>query len=311
MGVKTRVVSFSELDSLRQCRMKHRLGYLERWKPASEAETLSRGRLFHEIMEAHYLRVKESEGFGVDAAALYAHVGPHLYDSHTGRQSDQQALVEWMYRGYVDHYKLDYDWEIVAVEHPFEVWLPTSIGRRSSFRFKGKIDVVVRDSSTGGGLWLVDHKTCKNLPKGKELDLDDQFALYLWGMRERGNDVRGVIYNAVRTERLKTREMAPKERFKREYTVRTQTELDTIAKEAYEQFAEAYRGVTQIDSEDVSTMGVDEGSIGGRRDPARSPNTDSCRWRCPFTEPCLAGRKGADMRRMMAEIGFKQDFQRH
>lgn len=342
MSVPTRLVSFSELDAIRQCRLKHRMGYLERWKPATEAATLSRGRLFHEVMEAHYGRMKEARvcsncggqmslagsmvvcsvcgwnDTALDAAALYAAVGPMLYDSHTGHQTPEQELVEWMYRGYVDHFKLDPDWKILGVEFPAEVWLPTERGTRSSFRLKMKIDVVVRDTSAGGGIWLVDHKTCKNLPKGKELDLDDQFGLYVWGMRARGNDVRGVIYNAVRTERLKTREMVAKERFVRKYTVRTQAELNTIAVEAYQQFHEAYRGVTQVVPADESGGGYDGaigGAIGGAMMalplPPRSPNTDLCRWRCSFTEACLASRKGGSIRNLLVDGGFIQDFSRH
>jgi hypothetical protein len=216
-----------------------------------------------------------------------------LADEYTGEQTETQEIVEWMAKGYQAHYGVDEDWEIVEVEQKVEEWLPTLTGGRSSFRLKGTLDIVVRDRSAGNGLWIVDYKTGKNLPKDKEIALDDQFALYQWLKMRQGMDIRGIIYQAVRTERLKTREMAPDERFKRIYTTRTQTELDTIVEEAYRQFRDAYK--PRHDG----------------RDAPRSPNNEWCRWRCSFTEPCLAARRGADLRQSLEDHGFVIDLTRH
>lgn len=301
----TKLVSYSELDSYRQCRLKHQLGYIERWQTEETAEALSRGKMFHAVLEQHYLaaRAKQMLAAATEAQDLVEYnafieacggrMKELLYDTEKGTQSNMQGLVEWMYLGYLDHYGVDPDWKIVAVEHRLEHWLPTEKGTRSSFKMKGTIDLIVRDMTAGGGLWIVDHKTCKNLPKGRETDLDDQFAIYEWLLRQRGNDIRGVIYNAVRTEKLKTRKMDAKERFKRIHTVRTATELETVAREAYIQLRQAWR------------EGID------RRFVPRSPNGDTCRWKCNFTEQCLAGRKGADMRDMLARTGFVQNWERH
>jgi len=302
---KTVVCSFSELDTYRQCALKHQLAYIERWQTEDAAESLVRGKLFHAVMEQHYLALQAKQRLSqaktaqdiVDYEAFIATCGENikklLFDPETGEQHPLQENVEWMYRGYLDHYTNDSNWQIVAVERKFEEWLPTERGTRSSFRMKGTLDLVVRDLSAGGGLWIVDHKTCKTLPKQRDIDFDDQFAIYEWLMRKRGNNIRGVIYNAVRHNKLKTRELMPHERFKRHLTVRTQEELNTIAVEAYVQLRRAWR------------EGID------RRPVPRTPDGDRCGWRCSFTEQCLAGRKGHDMRGMLINTGFVQNFERH
>ncbi len=296
---KTKEVSFSEIDTYRQCRLKWQLSYLEKWQTDETSPALSRGTLFHSVMEDHYGRIKDA--YDKHGEHLYRRVETDpslvealkrqvkrtwLFDPDTGAQSEQQELVEWMYDGYVAHYGIDPEWRIQGVESRFSVWLPTENGTRSSFRLAGTVDLLVRDLSAGGGLWIVDHKTCRNLPRDIEVDLDDQAAIYTYLRRREGLNIRGQIRNAVRTERLKSRAMAPDERYLRRLTVRQEAELETVAREALTLMREAYKPVTE--------------------DRPRSPNPDTCRWKCPYTEPCLDGRKGRDMRKILEDLGFEQ-----
>lgn len=287
---KTKVVSYSEIDTYRQCPLKHQLSYHERWRTDDEAEALGRGTLFHSVMEAHYGALKDAEtaGKAPDAVTLYSAVS-HLLRGRDGGQTDRQILVEWIYRGYVELYGTDTDWKIVSIERPLEVWLPTDTGGRSSFKLAGTADLVVRDMSAGGGLWIVDHKTCRNLPRQKDFDMEDQTALYTYLLRSKGIDIRGAIYNHCRTEKLKTREMTADERFKRTLTVRSDEELQTMMFEAYEQMLEAYKPTL-------------------RRDAPRTPDGERCGWKCDLTEACLVGRKsGPDrMRSYLEDVGFTQ-----
>lgn len=292
---RTKVVSYSEIDSYRQCPLKHQLSYVENWRlpdqHPDQSPALSRGTLFHSVMEAHYGLLKKSveEGWRADINGedLFLAVAPLLYRQGTGEQTEEQELVEWMYRGYVDLYHGDRDWEIIAVELPLEAWLPTETGTRSSFKLAGTTDLLIRDNSAGGGLYIVDHKTCRNLPKQKDFDMEDQTALYTLLLRSQGYDIRGAIYNHVRTEKLKTREMAPEERFKRTLTVRGERELQTMALEALDEMREAYKPRT--------------------RDARRRPDGERCGWKCGYTEACLAGRKDPKaLRPFLEDVGFVQ-----
>jgi hypothetical protein len=287
-------VSFSELSAYRHCALKHQLGYIERWRTEETSEALSRGKLFHSVMENHYRAIQAKQQGWDEAIEGYGRaLRELLYDSHTGQQTEEQALVEWMYRGHSDHWSDDARrWRILGVEHKLEDWLPTRKGTRSYIRMKGTIDLIVRDHEMGG-MWIVDHKTCANLPKGRETDLDDQFAIYQWLLTQQGHDIRGIIYNAVRTKKLKTRDMEPDERFKRIPTIRTVEEIREVAIEAYEHMRKAW------------SEGTDQKPV------PRSPDGDLCRWKCNVTEACLMGRKGGDMRKYLSDIGFVQDFERH
>lgn len=297
---ETITISYSELDTARQCLFKHDLAYRGRWRAPDTSPALSRGTLWHAVMESHYrtlmvyqqaARAGDDWGEARLQMELRRAVMPHLYDPSM-RQTEQQELVEWMYTGYLEHYGLDPDYTILAVEHAPEVWLPTDRGGRSRFKLKLKIDLVVRWQ---GKIWLLDHKSGKDLPKKKELDIDDQFGLYTWAMVRLGRPVLGSIHSAARTHRNKdqTKHPQPLEtRFLRTPLYRTPRELEAIALDAYKTAVAMYRWEPG--------------------EAPRSPNTDTCRWRCDYTESCLASRKGiALVTDHLRDLGFVQDFTRH
>ena len=298
-------VSSSEIDTYRQCRLKHQLSYIERWRTDEEHEALARGTLFHSVMEAHYKQLKyfREDPAGIEFFAtrepqeivrdMLVSVAPHLYEEGTGHQSERQELVEWIYRGYLTCYGLDTDWEIVAVE--LELDYPLSDG----YYLAGTADLIVRDKTAGGGLWIVDHKTCKDLPK-KDFDLEDQTAVYAYLLKRAGWDIRGAIYNHCRTYKLKTRDMEMDERFKRSITVRTDYELQTCAEEVLELMEEAY------DNHGIRAIRAEEATGSQMYDAPRSPNGDTCNWKCGFTEACIAGRKSGPerTRQFLEDTGF-------
>jgi hypothetical protein len=150
-----------------------------------------------------------------------------------------------------------------------------------------------------GQLWIDDHKFNKDIPSDKMLELDDQFGLYTWGLKQLGMPVVGCIYNCLRTQRNKSKPQSLDERFKRIMLYRTDEELAIIALEAYATAKRAW------------SRGPLDDSIAPGTDAERNPNSDTCRWRCPFTEDCLGGRKGYDMRRSLKLHGFEQNFERH
>lgn len=297
----TRIVSWSEIDTFRQCPLKHELSYKQRWqKPAEEGGALYRGTLFHAVMENHYNRVKLIQGMS-DKEVLASEGSNEYIDKifdllnlhNPDNQSPEQQLITWMFERYGEFYGFDDEWEIVDVEWAHDFWLPTATGSRSTFKIKVKIDLIVRHKRTGK-LWIVDHKTCKDLPKEKLLQLDDQFGLYTWLMRQIGMPIAGSIHNACRTQRNQ-KPMELSESFKRTMLYRTDTELDTIAIEAYKSMRKAY----------ATAEGQAE----------RTPNVDMCGWKCPYTEDCIGSRKDKDpigyRSRTLKLHGFEQNFTRH
>lgn len=295
---RIKTVSYSELDSARQCYFKHEMEYKERWVPPSVSPALARGTDWHRIMETHYGMLRQrlkAEVLWTDDQIVEAVFKQHLYDPVSGEQTPEQELLEWMYRGHIEHWGFDPQWRIRAVEFAPVVWLPTPSGGRSNYRLKLKIDLVATEKI--GGKWqllIVDHKSGKDLPKKKELDIDDQFGLYTWAMRKLGHNVLYAVHSAARTHRNvdQVKHFQPlDERFLRTSTYRTDIELDVLAHEAYQWARLAYQF-----------------KIG---EAPRSPNPDTCNWKCSYTEACLFGRKGGDHRQMLRDMSFEQNFERH
>jgi hypothetical protein len=287
------IISFSELDTYRQCTFKHQLAYGERWVAPVDSPALDRGKRVHTILETWYGSLRS--GWRGDIDEVIRSCEGTVYD-HNGEFIDEMGeLVKWIVEGYVEHYGFDEDWKVIEVEHDFVLPLPKPDGKNSNIKIKGKIDLLVEWK---GKLWVVDHKTAARLPTDKELDLDVQFSIYAWALRKLGYPVHGMIYNTLRTQRNKG-EMVMTERFSRTLIAKSDAELTRVAQDAYQDAYEAYAGIRKSNK-----TGVDR---------PRHFNTDTCRWRCPYTEACLFGAKDGrgGTRGYLAETGFVQNFTRH
>lgn len=291
------VVSYSELDTYRQCPLKHHWAYKERWRrPVEETSALAKGSLWHLVLEEHYGVL--AKGGSVDESInAVQHL---LMDTKTGQQTETQELIQWMYEGYVAKWGADDEWEIVGIEEAFELPLRDPEGNTTPYFIKGKIDLVVKDRNTGK-LWVVDHKSGANLPSTMDLEIDDQFGLYSWAMKQQGTPVIGAIHNAARTTRNqadlpnytgKSQPQSLDQRHLRTYLNRSETELESIALDAWAVAANAYPT--------------------GEATPLYSaPDPRQCGWKCDFKEVHLLSRKGRDPHLALSEMGFAQDWTRH
>ena len=303
--MKAVIVSYSELDAYRQCPLKHHLAYKQRWtKTPGPGTPLARGTLWHLVMERHYSVLqrlqRELPGWSIKPSderyaleVLRKAVRPLFSDPDTGKQSSDQELAEWMYQGYVAQWGVDPQWRILEIERAAIVPLPSDTGRPSSrYRLKVKIDLIVQDRKADR--WLIDHKSCKNLPNRLELDIDDQFGLYTAALRQLGWPVTGAIHSAARTERLKgdqegTKLMPLDTRFARTSMFRSDAELTNLLRDAARTAREAY-------------------SPGP---PRSAPNPNTCKWRCDFLDAHLMMRKGIPASTVLPDMGFSVDRSRH
>lgn len=298
------IVSYSELDTFRQCPLKHHLTYVRRWtKPPKEGGALDKGSTWHHVMEDHYHTVKEYQdahkgripkGLRKEClAAAEAKVRDRLFDESTGDfLSETTELIWWMYEGYVEMYGTDDDeWRIIAIEHSIHLPLPDPAGNPSKYVLKAKLDLIVRDRISGL-LWVVDHKSGANLPAKMDLEIDDQFGLYTWMMRQIGKKVQGSLHNAARTQRNKG-PMALDSRMGRTLLNRSDKELDNLALDAYYAARAAY-------PDDPNARAL-----------YSSPDPRSCGWKCDVKEPHLLMRQGRNPDEVMIEYGFVVNRTRH
>lgn len=303
------LVSYSEISSARRCAFQHQLGYHERWsKPRTDPNSPSAlGTAWHLVMESHYQMIKDYQD---EAERMRGHW--FLFDHDETLESaealveediqqvddnDAQTLLRWMYSGYVLHYGVDPLWRVLGTEISGDVELfpeeAPQLRDSVGFRLKYKIDLMIEFQ---GKVWIVDHKSFRNAPTQLDLDFDPQFDLYTWAMRSEGKKVFGQIYNGARRYRTQ-KPQGLAERHMRQMTHRNDTELDTIARDAYLSIRARYDQQAMFDG-----MGIDA---------PRSPDSRGCNHLCDFKEPCLLGRKGVPLRPNLQARGFEQNFDRH
>lgn len=300
------IVSYSELDTYRQCPLKHHILYGQRWTKPSKADgALAKGSLYHKVMEEHYRLIKAyqdankgknpKEGSQEEADLLEACKQVILelcWDSTTGDWfSPIHELIWWMYEGHISLYGAMPEWRIKGVEHQIITPLRDERSRKTRYHLKAKMDLVIRHRFNGG-LWVVDHKSGANLPTDMDLEIDDQFGLYTWAMRQVGKPVIGSLHAANRTQRNKSF-MPLDTRMKLTYLNRDDKELENLALDAYR----------------VAWNAHPPKSSGPK--PYSSPDPRTCGWKCDIKEPHLLMRRGRKPSEVLREYGFKIDRTRH
>lgn len=275
-------ISFSELDAFRQCPHKWYLEYRDRWASPEDKRALDIGRLFHEVLATHHRAVQVASK--ANRKSIRKLILPLIRDEH-GEQTEIQELVEWMYEGYVEYRGFDREWEILAVEQRVNHKLPKVKGLKlAPRRATGILDLVVR---WNGGLWIVDHKTGKDIPREAIVELGDQMPWYVWILESLGKEIEGVIYNCARTYRYTSAKPQPlEERFVRYLLDFDTPQLLNVAHDAA-------LTVRRIDA--TPSLYFAERNTG-----------EHCTWRCPYTEPCLAARRGMDETEFLEAAGFVQ-----
>jgi hypothetical protein len=280
------VISWSEIDAYRQCPFKWRLAYAERWVTPEPSAALSKGTLWHKILEIHYDILANGGTLGECIERVQRYL---MYV-----ESEWVELIAWMYNGYIQYWQ-DEDRKLVFIKAEPKLELPLMPG----IRIKCRLDLLCKDWD--GLLWMWDHKSCSNLPTKKETDLDDQFALYQWILNQSGEFGRvfGVIHNATRTQRNKGPQSL-ESRNVRIKMVRSDQELATMIEEIQSTALDILAARANLDQRETMVT-------------PRHPNPDTCKWRCDFTSPCLLGRTttAERTRTMLGEIGFRQDYTRH
>ena len=306
------IVSYSELDTFRQCPLKHHLLYQRRWtKGVKLGSALDKGSLWHLVMEDHYGVIKAWQDRNrrrMSAIAerkvlevAYKLVHQRLHDPDTGEYySEVHELIMWMYEGYIEMYGADVNWRITGIEHQIKVPLLNAKGEASRYVLKAKLDLIIREWDSGN-LWIIDHKSGANLPTQMDLEIDDQFGLYTWLMRRIGKPVMGSLHSAARTTRnvgdwpnaTKGKAQTLEQRMSRTYLNRGEMELTNLALDAYYAAKAAY---------------PDDPAYAARYS---SPDPRSCGWKCDVKEPHLVMRSGANPDKVMIDYGFKVDRTRH
>lgn len=176
--------SFSELSTLAECERKWAFRYRDGLSsPATKP--MVKGTIVHEALAAWWSGADWAEAFWESVGAQEVSPAEETIDDSL-----------WLVSRYVRWYAADRPlWKVVANELELKAKLP-----RVGNVVLGYIDQIMEDVETGE-LWLVERKTMSDWQRLSYLSVDPQLTLYAWLVRENGWDVRGILFDAIRTYR--------------------------------------------------------------------------------------------------------------
>lgn len=193
-----RITTHSMLKQYLTCPKSAQYKYAERLKArrlTSRETPLHRGTWLHELLQAHYegRDWKEVHAENVRKFNL-------LMDEEREDLGDLPTECARIMRSYLWHYGVSKDdplhgWEVLGAEVTLEAVWPDSEDGLDIYRCR--VDLLVEDEY---GLLIVDHKTHKTLPGHTFRVLDAASPLYIWAARESGYEVRGFLWNYLRTK---------------------------------------------------------------------------------------------------------------
>lgn len=193
-----RITTHSMLSTYRRCHKQAQYKYHERLKLkriSAKHLPLKRGVWFHDLLE-HYYRGDDWRARHAELCVAY----DQLFDEEKEALGDLPAEIMRMMRSYLWHYGANkedrfHGWKIIDTELTFECPWPDSPDGSDLYRCR--VDVLGSDEF---GMLIIDHKTHKTLPDHTQRVVDAASPLYIWAARENGYDVRGFLWNYIRTK---------------------------------------------------------------------------------------------------------------
>lgn len=193
-----RVTTHSMLKSYLSCPKNAQYKYAERLKPrmvTRRDQPLKRGTWMHELLEVHY----QGKSWRERHTELTNKFN-QLMDEEREALGDLPTECAQLMKSYLWHYGANkedpmHGWKIIDTEVTFEAVWPDSEDGNDIYRCR--LDLLVEDQ---WGLLVVDHKNHKSLPDHTTRTLDAASPLYIWAARENGYDVRGFMWNYLRTK---------------------------------------------------------------------------------------------------------------
>lgn len=180
------IVTHSMIKSFRRCPRQTLYKQVERLKPRSVSKPLKRGTWIHALLECYY-----TGGDWLVEHKKWTARFNKLFVEEQDALGDLPREIKQLMQSYFWHYRDDEDWITHEIEFTIETELP------NGQLYRGKVDALVENDY---GLYIVDHKSHKQLPDLTNRLLDPQSVLYVWAARREGIPVKGFIWNYIKTE---------------------------------------------------------------------------------------------------------------
>lgn len=189
------IATYSMIKSYRRCPKSFEYKYIHNLQRVKPAPPLIRGTIIHEILDARAVIAPKGgeKGFKSIMAKYEEKYGSLFREEQDMYGADFLENVERVYKGYLRTYD-DSDLEYLSSEEFISTPLVGDI------LYQGHLDKRVRKD---GRLWIMDHKTHKNIPTEEQRFNDYQILMYLWAYNRehpKGDQVEGVIWDYIRTK---------------------------------------------------------------------------------------------------------------
>jgi hypothetical protein len=205
-------ISYSEAATLAGCEQKWAFSYVGEREESSKSAAMALGTEMHGAIQSWW---------------------------PTGEYVVESEKAAWLMARYVEHYSADQMYgmtELLEAEKPFAVPLGEPFAGHLFGFFDGLIQV--QGIVPHEGLWLHEIKTMAQWTRLKQLPVDLQVSLYIWAARQSGFPVRGVMFDAIRTQQwVRGPERPTTESFERVWVQRTDDELDAAVSQMYSALA--------------------------------------------------------------------------
>lgn len=213
--VASQLLRTSERRDIKRCPQRWYWAWVDGLRPMRDANPLWFGTGIH-IALADWYQLGAKRGphpaktwqkFAADEHRFI----PTDYEEDGVKYTEAVELGTIMLNGYVDLYKKDPDWDVIATEQTFQLLIPKIGHTRRPTRlnalleYLGTFDGVYR-SRKDGTLWLMEHKTAKGIDL-RHLPLDDQAGSYWFvaskvlqraGLIRPTEEIVGIMYNILR-----------------------------------------------------------------------------------------------------------------
>lgn len=196
----TETISWSKLRTWRRCHKQYEYKYVQRLVRKRPEVPLLRGRILGECLDAMSIHQAPEE-----ILAKYQKEYARLFDEEREMYGDliedcRSILVR--YDEIYENDKLTYlslPSKDSKTKKPYEIEVRVDLG--GGLEFLGYVDKVPQDEQ--GRIWVMDHKSHKNIPDEDARFADLQLVLYVWGLDRCDYDipqVSGVLWDYLRTK---------------------------------------------------------------------------------------------------------------
>jgi hypothetical protein len=186
------VTGFSMVKSYRRCPKQYDYKYNQHLQKIAPPPPLIRGTIIHEILDARAVS-SGKVGFKTIMAKYTEKYGTLFKEEKEIYGDSFLNDIERVYQGYLRQWD-DGDLEYLASEEFISTPLVGDI------LFQGHLDKrVLKD----GRMWVMDHKSHKNIPTTEQRFNDYQLLMYVWAFNKehsKGDQIDGVIWDYIRTK---------------------------------------------------------------------------------------------------------------